>query len=75
LVAALKKINLKDVIFNLANYWLSVSSHLIKMSWKNLSPQLVNVNETIEVQEGNIILIPLLVNFTPNTAITEDEIQ
>ncbi|KAL4103997.1 hypothetical protein QTP88_019310 [Uroleucon formosanum] len=75
LVAALKKINLKDVVFNLANCWLSVSSHLIKMSWKNLSPQLVDVNETTEVQEENIILTPLLAKLAPNTAITEDEIQ
>jgi len=33
------------------------------------------VNETTEIQEGNIILTPLLVKLAPNTAITEDEIQ
>ncbi|CAI6358933.1 unnamed protein product [Macrosiphum euphorbiae] len=75
LVVALKKINLKDVVFNLANCWLSVSSHLIKMSWKNFSPHLVAVNETTEVQEGSIIFTPLLVKLTPNTVISEDEIQ
>jgi len=74
LVAALKKINLKDVVFNLANCWLSVLSHLIKMSWINLSPQLVDVNETTEVQEENIILTLLLAKLAPNTAFTEDEI-
>ena len=45
------------------------------MSWKNLSPHLVAVNETTEVQEGSIIFTPLLVKLTPNTVISEDEIQ
>lgn len=45
------------------------------MSWKNFNPHLVVVNETTEVQEGSIILTPLLVELAPNTTITEDEIQ
>jgi len=44
------------------------------MSWKNLSKQLVDLNETTEVQEGNVILTPLLVKLAPNTAISKDEI-
>jgi len=73
LVVALKKINPKDVVFNLANCWLSIPSQMINLSWKNLT-HLVSVNESTEVQEDSIILTPLLVKLAPNTDITEDEI-
>lgn len=75
LVVALKKINLKDVVLNLANCWSSVSSHLIKMSWENLSPHPVAVNETSEVQKNSIILSIILVKLAPHTTIAETEIQ
>ncbi|GBL77436.1 hypothetical protein AVEN_41832-1 [Araneus ventricosus] len=32
----LKNVNLKDVVFSLANCWASVSTLLINKSWKNL---------------------------------------
>lgn len=71
LAVALKKINLKDVVFNLANCWSSVSSRLIKISRENLVPLPVAVNGTSEVQKNRIILTPLLVKWATHTTIAE----
>ncbi|GBL96827.1 hypothetical protein AVEN_118950-1, partial [Araneus ventricosus] len=34
-------VNLKDVVFSLANFWASVSTLLINKSWKNLLPNFI----------------------------------
>ncbi|GBL74801.1 hypothetical protein AVEN_243655-1 [Araneus ventricosus] len=35
-------VNLKDVVFSLANCWTSVSTLLINKSWKNLLPNFID---------------------------------
>ncbi|GBL59790.1 hypothetical protein AVEN_235138-1 [Araneus ventricosus] len=42
LVKTLKNVNLKDVVFNLANCWAAVSTLLINKSWKNLLPNFID---------------------------------
>ncbi|GBN00276.1 hypothetical protein AVEN_92752-1 [Araneus ventricosus] len=38
----LKNVNLKYVVFSLANFWASVSTLLINKSWKDLLPNFID---------------------------------
>ncbi|KAG8233595.1 hypothetical protein J437_LFUL001006 [Ladona fulva] len=57
---ALKKVNLKDVVFILAKCWASVSTLLIKKSWKNLLPNYFDSEVEENVQTAEIQLTPLI---------------
>ncbi|GBM63698.1 hypothetical protein AVEN_147632-1 [Araneus ventricosus] len=55
LVKTLKNVNLKDVVFNLANCWALVSTLLINKSRKNLLPNFIDSEveenvQTVEIQ-------------------------
>ncbi|GBL87716.1 hypothetical protein AVEN_81334-1 [Araneus ventricosus] len=58
-------VNLKDVAFSLAN-WASVSTLLIKKSWKNLLPNFIDseVEENVQTEE---IQLASLINQLQNT--------
>ncbi|GBM20846.1 Jerky -like [Araneus ventricosus] len=58
----LKNVNLKDVVFRLANCWTFVSTLLINKSWKNLLPNFID-SEVEEIQLAS--LINLLQNTNP----------
>ncbi|GBM16182.1 hypothetical protein AVEN_126448-1 [Araneus ventricosus] len=60
LVKTLKNVNLKDVVFNLANCWASVSTLLINKSWKNLLPNFIDSEVEENVQTGEIQLASLI---------------
>ncbi|GBO34283.1 hypothetical protein AVEN_218594-1 [Araneus ventricosus] len=62
----LKNVNLKDVIFSLANYWASVSTLIINKSWKNLLPNFIDseVEESVQTEE---IQLASLINQLQNT--------
>ncbi|GBO21809.1 hypothetical protein AVEN_20516-1 [Araneus ventricosus] len=51
LVKTLKNVNLKDVVFNLANCWAPVSTLLINKSWKNFLPIDSEVEENVQTEE------------------------
>ncbi|GBN21117.1 hypothetical protein AVEN_3277-1 [Araneus ventricosus] len=53
LVKTLKNVNLKDVVFNLANCWAPVSTLLINKAWKNLFPNFIDseVEENVQTEE------------------------
>ncbi|GBN79734.1 hypothetical protein AVEN_56086-1 [Araneus ventricosus] len=59
-------VNLKDVVFSLANCWASVSTLLIKKSWKNLLPNFIDseVEENVQTEE---IQLASLINQLQNT--------
>ncbi|GBN85885.1 hypothetical protein AVEN_203980-1 [Araneus ventricosus] len=59
-------VNLKDVVFSLANCWASVSTLLINKSWKNLLPNFIDseVEENVQTEE---IRLESLVNQLQNT--------
>ncbi|GBM61505.1 Jerky -like [Araneus ventricosus] len=64
----LKNVNLKDVVFSLANCWASVSTFLINKSWKNLLPNFIDseVEENVQTEEIQLAsLINQLQNTTP----------
>ncbi|GBM94447.1 hypothetical protein AVEN_144288-1 [Araneus ventricosus] len=65
-VKTLKNANLKDVMFNLANCWASVSTLLINKSWKNLLPNFLDseVEENVQTEE---IQLASLINQLQNT--------
>ncbi|GBM81094.1 hypothetical protein AVEN_56092-1 [Araneus ventricosus] len=44
-------VNLKDVVFNLAN-WASVSTLLINQSWKNLLPNFIDSVNSIKISHS-----------------------
>ncbi|GBM95097.1 hypothetical protein AVEN_195535-1 [Araneus ventricosus] len=58
-------VNLKDVVFSLAN-WASVSTLLISKSWKNLLPNFIDseVEENVQTEE---IQLASLINQLQNT--------
>ncbi|GBN83634.1 hypothetical protein AVEN_30763-1 [Araneus ventricosus] len=61
----LKNVNLKDV-FSLANSWASVSTLLIRKSWKNLLPNLIDSEvENVQTEE---IRLASLINQLQNTS-------
>ncbi|GBN94303.1 hypothetical protein AVEN_203285-1 [Araneus ventricosus] len=62
----LKTVNLKDVVFSLANCWTSVSTLLINKSWKNLLPNFIDseVEENVQTEE---IQLASLINQLQNT--------
>ncbi|GBM56552.1 hypothetical protein AVEN_38704-1 [Araneus ventricosus] len=62
----LKNVNLKDVVFNLANCWAFVSTLLINKSWKNLLPNFIysEVEENVPTEE---IQLASLINQLQNT--------
>ncbi|GBM25554.1 hypothetical protein AVEN_272549-1 [Araneus ventricosus] len=66
LAKALKNVNLKDVMFNLANCWAPVSTLLINKSWKNLLPNFIDseVEENVQTEE---IQLASLINQLQNT--------
>ncbi|GBO28622.1 hypothetical protein AVEN_232675-1 [Araneus ventricosus] len=66
LVKALKNVNLKDVMFNLANCWAPMSTLLINKSWKNLLPNFIDsaVEENVQTEE---IQLASLINQLQNT--------
>uniref|UniRef100_A0A2H8TNS6 Jerky-like n=1 Tax=Melanaphis sacchari TaxID=742174 RepID=A0A2H8TNS6_9HEMI len=51
-IKSLKEINLKDVVFSLANAWSNVSKKMIVCSWKNLWPNMC----LFEQYENNTVL-------------------
>ncbi|GBN54493.1 hypothetical protein AVEN_105280-1 [Araneus ventricosus] len=59
-------VNLKDVVFSLANCWASVSTLLINKSWKNLLPDFIDseVEENVQTEE---IQLASLINQLQNT--------
>ncbi|GBN40668.1 hypothetical protein AVEN_128612-1 [Araneus ventricosus] len=59
-------VNLKDVVFSLANCWASVSTWLINKSWKNLLPNFIDseVEENVQTEE---IQLASLINQLQNT--------
>ncbi|GBO36832.1 hypothetical protein AVEN_37881-1 [Araneus ventricosus] len=59
-------VNLKDVVFSLANCWASVSTLLINKSWKNLLPNFIDseVEEDVQTEE---IQLASLINQLQNT--------
>ncbi|GBN62796.1 hypothetical protein AVEN_151560-1 [Araneus ventricosus] len=63
---AQKNVNLKDVVFSLANCWASVSTLLINKSWKNLLPNFIGseVEENMQTEE---IQLASLINQLQNT--------
>ncbi|GBN50255.1 hypothetical protein AVEN_133249-1 [Araneus ventricosus] len=65
-VKTLKNVNLKDVVFNLANCWASVSTLLINKSWKNLLPNFIDseVEENVQTEE---IQLASVINQLQNT--------
>ncbi|GBM54532.1 hypothetical protein AVEN_8554-1 [Araneus ventricosus] len=65
-VKTLKNVNLKDVVFNLANYWASVSTLLINKLWKNLLLNFIDseVEENVQTEE---IQLASLINQLQNT--------
>ncbi|GBL98374.1 hypothetical protein AVEN_187714-1 [Araneus ventricosus] len=66
LVKTLKNVNLKDVVFHLANCWAPVSTLLINKSWKNLFPNFIDseVEENVQTEE---IQLASLINQLQNT--------
>ncbi|GBO34096.1 hypothetical protein AVEN_138613-1 [Araneus ventricosus] len=63
----LRNVNLKDVVFSLAN-WASVSTLLINKSWKNLLPDFIDseVEENVQTEEIQLAsLINQLQNKNP----------
>ncbi|GBN02337.1 hypothetical protein AVEN_260400-1 [Araneus ventricosus] len=50
----LKNVNLKDVVFSLANCWASMSILLINNWWKNLLPNFID-SEVEEIQLASLI--------------------
>ncbi|GBM09662.1 hypothetical protein AVEN_60288-1 [Araneus ventricosus] len=50
----LKNVNLKDVVFSLANCWASISILLINNWWKNLRPNFID-SEVEEIQLASLI--------------------
>ncbi|GBM05691.1 hypothetical protein AVEN_123825-1 [Araneus ventricosus] len=50
----LKNVNLKDVVFSLANCWAFVSTLLINKSWTNLLPNFID-SEVEEIQLASLI--------------------
>ncbi|GBO00208.1 hypothetical protein AVEN_212302-1 [Araneus ventricosus] len=61
-------VNLKDVVFSLANCWASVSTLLINKSWKNLLPNFIDseVEENVQTEEIQLVsLINQLQNTNP----------
>ncbi|GBO28475.1 hypothetical protein AVEN_122841-1 [Araneus ventricosus] len=66
LVKALKNVNLKDVMFNLANCWAPMSTLLINKSSKNLLPNFIDsaVEENVQTEE---IQLASLINQLQNT--------
>ncbi|GBO17361.1 hypothetical protein AVEN_123255-1 [Araneus ventricosus] len=50
----LTNLNLKDVVFSLANCWAYVSTLLINKSWKNLLPNFI-YSEVEEIQLASLI--------------------
>ncbi|GBM88355.1 hypothetical protein AVEN_199342-1 [Araneus ventricosus] len=50
----LTNVNLKNVVFSLANCWASVSKLLINKSWKNLLPNFID-SEVEEIQLASLI--------------------
>ncbi|GBN93696.1 hypothetical protein AVEN_236871-1 [Araneus ventricosus] len=68
LVKTLKNVNLKDVVFNLANCWAPVSTLLINKSWKNLLPNFIDskIEENVQTEEIQLAsLINQLQNKNP----------
>ncbi|GBM38678.1 hypothetical protein AVEN_37470-1 [Araneus ventricosus] len=64
----LKNGNFKDVVFSLANCWVSVSALLINKSWKNLLPNFIDseVEENMQTEESQLAsLINQLQNTNP----------
>ncbi|GBM98645.1 hypothetical protein AVEN_236807-1 [Araneus ventricosus] len=59
----LKNVNLKDVVFSLANCWASVSTLLINKSWKNSLPNF-EVEENVQTE---VIQLASLINQLQNT--------
>ncbi|GBL83839.1 hypothetical protein AVEN_132713-1 [Araneus ventricosus] len=59
-------VNLKDVVFSLANCWASVSTLLINKSWKNLLSNFIDseVEENVQTEE---IQLASLINQLENT--------
>ncbi|GBN11650.1 hypothetical protein AVEN_102852-1 [Araneus ventricosus] len=50
----LKNVNLKDVVFSLANCWTFVSTLLINKLWKNLLPNFID-SEVEEIQLASLV--------------------
>ncbi|GBM63642.1 hypothetical protein AVEN_174022-1 [Araneus ventricosus] len=66
LVKTLKNVNLKDVVFNLANCWAPVSTLLINKSWKNFFPNFID-SEGEENMQTEEIRLASLINQLQNT--------
>ncbi|GBL99790.1 hypothetical protein AVEN_162805-1 [Araneus ventricosus] len=66
LVKTLKNVNLKDVVFNLANCWAPAPTLLINKSWKNLLPNFIDseVEENVQTEE---IQFASIINQLQNT--------
>ncbi|GBM54820.1 hypothetical protein AVEN_6246-1 [Araneus ventricosus] len=62
----MKNVNLKDVVFSLANCWASVSTLLINKLWKNLLPNFIDseVEENVQTEE---IQLASFINQLQNT--------
>ncbi|GBM43300.1 hypothetical protein AVEN_220828-1 [Araneus ventricosus] len=67
LVKTLKNVNLKDVMFNLANCWALVSTLLINKSWKNLLPNFIDSEVEENVQTEKFSLHHSLTNYKTRT--------
>ncbi|KAG8229612.1 hypothetical protein J437_LFUL002337 [Ladona fulva] len=69
----LKKVNLKDVVFSLANCWASVSTLLSDKSWKNLLPNFIDSEVEENVQTEEIQLAPLINHLQNSNPISHPE--
>ncbi|KAG8232655.1 hypothetical protein J437_LFUL012615 [Ladona fulva] len=68
-----KKVNLKDIVFSLANCWASVSTLLINKSWKNLLPNYFDSQVEENVQTEEIQLAPLINQLQNSNPISNHE--
>ncbi|GBO07755.1 hypothetical protein AVEN_74720-1 [Araneus ventricosus] len=55
-----ENVNLKDVVFSLANCWTSVSALLINKSWKNLLSNFIDSEVEENVQTAKIQLVSFI---------------
>ncbi|KAG8236432.1 hypothetical protein J437_LFUL016937 [Ladona fulva] len=70
---ALKKVNLKDVVFSLANCWASVSTLLNDKSWKILLSNFIDSEVEENVQTEEFQLAPLINQLQNSNPISSPE--
>ena len=73
-VESLKQINLKDVIYWLAESWDDVKESTVLKSWKNISPKSDNTNDD-EENEDDVELVDLLNQLPVTEAVTNQDVN